>query len=100
MLFVDQLAPRWYELGVQLLEVGDEGRLTVIEAKYSSDKLCCFAMLNYWIKTHPEATWHDLVTALKSPGVELTAVASTIERKFTGKHCYVHMYVYNSAFEY
>ena len=84
--FVDQLAPTWYELGVELLEVGDEMHLTMIGGRHGSNKWkCCLAMLNYWMKTYPKATWHDLVTALKSPGVELTAVASDIEKKFTGK---------------
>ena len=58
----------------------------MIKAEHGSDKQkCCWAMLQYWMGTHPKATWHDLVIALKSPGVELTAVASAIEKKFTGK---------------
>ena len=97
--FVAQLAPTWYELGVKLIE---EIRLTMIKVNYGGDKQkCCLTMLQYWKETHPEATWHDLVTALKSPGVELTAVASDIEKKFTGKTLLstVHT-LYNSVFGY
>ena len=36
--------------------------------------------------THPEATWHQLITALRSPGVNLVAVAFDIEKKFTGNN--------------
>ena len=46
-------------------------------------------MLQYWMEAHPEATWHHLVTALRSPGVDLTAVASDIESNFNGRN-YVH----------
>ena len=36
-------------------------------------------MLMYWLDTHSNATWNDLVEALKTPGVELTNVASMVE---------------------
>ena len=83
-----------------LLEEKDIICLSIIEANHHGDKQrCCLTMLQYWIKTYPEATWHDLVTALKSPGVDLPALASDIERKFTGKTLLCTR-VYNSVFEY
>ena len=98
--FVPQLAPNWYQLGIMLLEEKDERHLRIIKDTHGSDKQrCCLEMLQYWMETHPKATWCDLVTALKSPGVELTAVASDIERSFTGKTL-LCTHVYNSAFEY
>ena len=64
-----------------LLEEKQEAYLKTIKTIHSGDaKECCFDMLQYWMRTHPEATWDHLVTALKSPGVELIAVASAIER--------------------
>ena len=83
--FVAQLAPNWYELGVMLLEEKQEAHLNVIQDTHVNKKKCCLAMLQYWMSTHSEATWHHLVTALRSPGVDLTAIASDIESKFTGK---------------
>ena len=84
--FVSQLAPNWYELGAMLLEEEQEAHLIVIQSTYGSDpKKCCLSMLQYWMNTHPKATWHQLVTALRSPGVELAAVASNIEKNFAGK---------------
>ena len=69
-----------------LLEEKQEGHLMLIQATHGSDaKKCCLAMLQYWMATHPEATWHHLVTALRSPGVEMVAVASDIEKNFTGR---------------
>ena len=36
-------------------------------------------MLMYWLETDSNATWNDLVEALKSPGVELNSVATMVE---------------------
>ena len=83
---MNQIAPNWYELGAMLLDVTEEPQLNLIQATDSSDaKKCCLAMLKKWMNTHPEATWNHLVTALRSPGVDLAAVAADIESTFTGK---------------
>ena len=80
------MAPDWYEVGAVLLDVEQESQLRLIQANHGSDvRKCCLAMLQYWMGTHPKATWHHLVTALTSPGVNLAAVASDIEKNFTGK---------------
>ena len=81
------LAPNWYELGAMLLKEEQESQLKLILATYGNDvKKCCWALLQYWMDTHPKATWHHLVTALRSPGVDLAAVASEIEKDFEGKN--------------
>ena len=80
------MAPNWYEIGVMLLEGEQESQLILIQSDYGSDvRKCCLAMLQYWMDTHPEATWHQLVTALRSPGVDLFAIATDIEKNFTGR---------------
>ena len=85
-LLVD-MAPNWYDLGAVLLEERQERQLRVIESTYGSNvKRCCSAMLRYWLDKQPEATWHQLVTALRSPGVDLDAVASHIEENYTSKN--------------
>ena len=84
--FVTRLATSWYELGAMLLEVKKAGHLNLIQTTHGSDaKRCCLAMFQYWMNTDPKATWHHLVTALRSPGVEMSAVASEIEGNFKGK---------------
>ena len=81
------MASNWYELGAMLLEEEQEPQLKLIRSTYGSDvRKCCLDMLQYWTDTHPEASWHQLVTALRSPGVDLDAVASEIEKNFTGKN--------------
>ena len=80
------MAPNWYEVGAMLLEVEQESQLALIQANHGGDvRKCCLAMLRYWMDTHPKATWHHLVAALVSPGVNLLVVASNIQKNFTGK---------------
>ena len=82
-----QIAPNWYEVGAMLLRVEQEQQLGVIQANHGSDvRKCCIAMLQFWMSTHPKATWHNLVMALRSPGVDLPNAASVIERNFAGKN--------------
>ena len=79
------MAPSWYKVGAVLLEVNEESRLKLIQANNGSDmEKCCLCMLQYWMEAHPKATWHHLITALKSPGVNLSFLASKIEDNFTG----------------
>ena len=80
------IAPNWYEVGAVLLDVEQESHLRLIQATHCNDlRKCCLAMLQYWMDTHPKATWHHLVIALRSPGVEMAAIAFDIEKNFTGK---------------
>ena len=39
----------------------------------------CNWMLELWIGKQPEATWNQLIKALRAPGIELNTVASQIE---------------------
>ena len=81
------MAPKWYKIGATLLETEQQSQLKLIQARHGSNlRRCCLAMFHYWMGTHPGATWHHVVTALKSPGVELSAVASDLERNFAGKN--------------
>ena len=93
MPYVDNLAPKWYELGVMLLEEKQEKHLTLVQTNYGGDaRKCCLAVLQYWMDVHPEATWDQLVIALRSPGVELVHVASDIENNFSGKNSVAKYY--------
>ena len=90
------MAPNWYEMGAMLLEVEQESQLKLIQATYGSDvKKCCLYMLQYWMDTHPEATWHHLIATLRSPGVDLAAVAAEIEKNITGNYyCFTNHIIF------
>lgn len=83
--FVVHMAPNWYELGAMLLKEEQEAELKLIKSQYGNDvRKCCLTMFQYWMGIDPEATWHHLTTALRSEGVGLDAVASEVEKNFSG----------------
>ena len=83
------MTPKWYDLGVKLLKEKQEDQLDVIQSNSSDNKTCCKEMFWYWLKSNPNANWNQLVECLKSPAVELVALASDLEKMFAG-----NMYVY------
>ena len=40
---------------------------------------CCAEMLQLWLDRQPNATWSQLIEALRSPGIKLNDVASKLE---------------------
>ncbi|XP_065913178.1 uncharacterized protein [Dysidea avara] len=75
---------KWYELGIQLLDANQESMLQSIGANHGHDvKKCCSETFNYWLQTHPDGNWDQLVKALRKPAVELNYLAQNIEKEFT-----------------
>lgn len=74
------MAPRWYDIGIELLSECNESQLDVIKANLGSDnEQCCKEMFWYWLRTDDHANWQQLLESLKSPGVKLNTVAANIE---------------------
>ena len=83
---IPNLAPQWYELGIQLLREDQEPHLDVIKSDCGNDnKRCCVQMFWYWLQTNPKASWIQLLDALRSPVLELHTVAANIEAMFISK---------------
>ena len=83
---VPEVASRWYEVGIKLLNEDEVPQLDIIKADHPNDKLkCCTEMFWHWLNFQPEANWQQLIDSLKSPGVQLNAVAAHVETMFTGK---------------
>ena len=73
---------KWYDLGVELLEEEDMPALDEIQDKYSTDaSMCCTKMFQLWLDRQPEASWRQLIQALREPNIELKDLANTIEQK-------------------
>lgn len=90
---IPQVAPRWYELGIKLLHDDQISHLDVIKANHYNDQLkSCAEMFWYWLNVQPNASWQQLIEALKSRAIELHTVAADIEKMFTGT--YVCTYTY------
>ena len=62
----DEIAPQWYDLGVQLLDDEQAEMLDVIQSNHCRDVgKCCTEMFKYWRKVDKTASWGKVITALK-----------------------------------
>ena len=96
---VNNVAEKWKELGVQLLRSDQENVLNIIVADHPNDVVsCCKCVLKKWLDTTTDATWNQLITALKSPSVQLDYLASQLEMtmitecKLLARECHTHTY--------
>ena len=71
-------AEKWYDIGLELLEPVDEPNLRIIKSNRLGKVESCAEMLELWIDRQPNATWNQLIKALKAPGIELHSVAAKI----------------------
>ena len=72
------VSSKWHDLGLELLEQEDEERLNDIKKNNPSDvSECCKEMFQLWLRKCANATWNQLIQALKE--VELNNLAATIE---------------------
>ena len=78
------IGPKWYELGIQLLDDDKVAQLEIIKTNDSEVTRQCAAMLMYWLQSHSTATWHQLLEALKTPVVDLNNVVAMVEVLFSG----------------
>ena len=76
-------AVKWKGLGIQLLDPTSGNELDIIERECQNDfKECCSQMLQTWLKVTPNATWNQVLAALRTPSIELYRLADQIEEKF------------------
>ena len=68
---------KWYDLGLELLEPEDGGKLNVIlHSNHRDLRECCRQMFQLWLQNCPDATWEHLIQALRE--VRLNRLASKI----------------------
>ena len=69
---------KWHDLGLELLEQEDEEILHKFKCNNPNNMdECCKEMFQLWLRKSPDATWNQLIQALKE--VELNNLAATIE---------------------
>ena len=78
------IAPKWYELGIELLDEDQLPRLSIIKSNHMKVSRCCSEMLMFWLNNHHDATWYQLMVALREPGVEMHDAAAVIEAQIIG----------------
>jgi len=68
-------------LGIELLDV-DLKTLDEIRNNCPSDaSMCCTRMFQLWLDGQPEASWRQLIQALREPNIEMYELANKIEQK-------------------
>ena len=83
---VPGVADKWRDLGVQLLDPISGSTLDIIERNNPRDVVrCCQCMLEKWLEKTPDASWNQLLAALRSSSVQLNHLASQIEQEFIPK---------------
>ena len=67
---------KWHDLGIELLDPKDIHTLDEIQKNYPRDaSTCCTKMFQLWLNRQPEASWEQLIQALR--GIDLDEVAYT-----------------------
>ena len=70
----------WYDLGIELLEPEDLRKLDEIRKDSPGDtSMCCTKMFQLWLDRQLEASWEQLIQALR--GIDLDEVANTTKSK-------------------
>lgn len=83
--FRDDIGDDWFDLGVQLLNEDDVGKLKILKKDYPSNaSRCCSEMFQLWLERCPSPKWEDLITALNSIGRK--SLAKKIKNKFSSMY--------------
>ena len=83
---VQGAAPKWRDLGEQLLP--PKAVLDIIEAGSPRDTVSnCERVLDRWLMTAEDATWNQLIRALRSPNVELNYLADRLKKMIIITEC-------------
>lgn len=65
----DKVAPKWFDLGLQLLSSGQLEKLDTIRKDNPADtNMCCTEMFKLWLNVDIEASWNKLIAALEQIG--------------------------------
>ena len=64
---------KWHDLGIELLEPEDIRTLDEIQSNYPRDaSTCCTKMFQLWLDKQPEASWEQLIKALRDIDLNAT----------------------------
>jgi len=75
------VGPKWYYLGIELLEVDDVKKLNTIQSEHPADlEICCTKLFEFWLEKQPQASWNQLIESLRQPGLDLGHLATKIEQ--------------------
>ena len=73
----------WRDLGVELLQNEDVIELDAIKNNRTELAVCCSEMFKLWLERQPNASWRNLIDALKQ--IRQIQLASDIENLLSGR---------------
>ena len=74
------VSSKWHDLGLELLDPEDEGKLNEIKSNHPQDNgECCKQMFQLWLGKCQNPTWNQLIQALRE--IKLNQLASEIDVK-------------------
>ena len=84
----------WKELGVQLLRSDQTNQLGIIATNHPQDVVgCCKCVLEKWLESSVDATWNQLIKALRRPSIQLNYFASKLEQRLKPECKIIAMYL-------
>ena len=69
----------WKDLGRELMPDSDAALSTIAVNAHGNVINCCSSLFNLWLQRQPEASWRQLIQALKDTGLD--TLATQIEKK-------------------
>ena len=74
------ITTKWYDIGIELLNVEDESSLNTINCDHRNDvDKCTTEMLKLWLDKRSDASWNQLIQAFREPNIKLESLATKIE---------------------
>jgi len=74
------ITKKWHDIGVELLDVGDEMVLDTVQDDFPGDaEKCAAKMFRLWLARKTDANWNKLIQAFREPHIKLDVLASNIE---------------------
>ena len=82
---IPDIYAHWYEIGLELLDVDKKLILEHIRPNNPDTKSCTAEMLQFWLQSRVDASWNELIQALRQPGIGLSVLALKIENMLVVK---------------
>ena len=77
----EEIACKWYDIGIELMNIEDEKRLNTMLAQHGSNSIeGSKKMLRTWLERKLDASWIRLIAALKVSSIGLNETAHNLER--------------------
>ena len=85
---------KWINLGVQLLQTHE---IDMIVASHHHNVITWQCVLQKWLETNINATWNQLIEALRRPSIQLDYLASQLEQMLIPERKIMSTYQYYSS---